>query len=148
MSFKANGTRRLYCPLNLYMLEDMGEGTRIVIADRSELAENIYRLLLSPLGVTLICRHRFEEARPHFFRRESVKLAIFNSNIFGKKFQEIVKSILEDEPLRNVKKIFICKETPAESEWHDRLSKLVNSKIIRRPFHPDEFLALTRRIVD
>ena len=120
---------------------------RIVIADRSELAANMYRLLLAPLGATLILRRRFEEARPHFFRREGVRLGVFNSNIFGKKFMEIVQRLIEDEPLRKASKLFICREVPAEEPWRERLAAIPNAKVITRPFHPDEFAALVKRLV-
>jgi hypothetical protein len=126
----------------------MDGNPRIVIADRSELAANIYELLLSPLGVSLVVRRRFEEARPHFFRREAVKLALFNSNVFGKKYPEIIKHLVEDEPLRSVQKIFICREIPAEVPWRERLLKLPNAQVIMRPFHPDEFVALVKKAIE
>lgn len=123
----------------------MDGALKIVVADRSELAANMYRLLLSELDAEIIVRRRFEEARPHLFRREPVALAIFNSNVFGKKFPEIVKHFVEDEPLRRVHKLFLCRESAAENPWRERLAKLPNSTVIQRPFHPDEFLSLVRR---
>lgn len=129
------------------MVADMDAQPRIVIADRSELAGNVYRLLFAPLGAVLVVRKRFEEAKPHFFRREGVKLAIFNSNIFGKKFADIVRHIIDDEPLRKVGKVFICKENPAEVEWRERLARLPGATVVARPFHPDEFLAQVRKLL-
>lgn len=117
----------------------------ILIADRSELAANMYRLLLSSFSPSIVVRKRFEEARPHFFRKEAPQLAIFNSNIFGKKFPEIIKHMLEDEPLRRVGKIFICRENPTEAAWRESLQKLQNSQVIARPFHPDEFATLVKK---
>lgn len=115
---------------------------RIVVADRSELAGNLYRLLLAPIGATLVVRRRFEEARPHFFRRERVHLGIINSNVFGKKFDEIVRTAEEQEPFRRTPKIFLCRPTPAEQKWAERLRKLPKATVIMRPFHPDELAAL------
>ena len=129
------------------MLRIMDIQPRIVIADRSELAANMYRLLLMPTGASLVVRRRFEEARPHFFRRENVKLAIFNSNIFGKKFAEILKRLVEDEPMRKVQKIFLCRDIPAELPWSERLGALPNSKAIVRPFHPDELLSMVEKLI-
>lgn len=121
------------------------QNARIVIADRSELAGNLYRILLKSTGASLIVRRRFEEARPHFFRREAVHLAIFNSNIFGRKFPEIFKRLVEDEALKKVRKIFICRETASEAEWRDKLEKIQNSQVIIRPFHPDEFALIVKK---
>lgn len=120
---------------------------RIIIADRSGLAANMYRLLLGPMGAALVVRRRFEEARPHFFRREGEALGIFNSNVFGKKFPEIVKRLVADEPLRLAQKVFLCQGSPAEGPWRERLAALPNANVVIRPFHPDEFAELVRRIL-
>lgn len=124
----------------------MGSPLRIIIADRSELAANMYRLLLGSLGAPLVVRRRFEEARPHFFRREGAALGIFNSNVFGKKFPEIVRRLMEDEPLRRGPKIFLCQESPAEEPWRKRLAALTNAHVVVRPFHPDELAGLVARL--
>jgi len=113
---------------------------RIVVADHSELAGNLYRLLLSPFGATLVVKRRFEEARPHFFRREGIDLGIFNSNIFGKKFEEIMAEFADLNELRSVHKIVLCRSTKSEDIWRDRLSAMPNTTVITRPFHPDEFV--------
>lgn len=126
----------------------MKQNPIIVIADRSELSSNMYALLLSPFKAQLIVRRRFEAARPFFFRREGVDLGIFSSNIFGKKFDELFRHLSEDEPVRRARKIFICRESPAEEEWREKLSLLRNSKVVSRPFHPDEFIALVRRSLE
>lgn len=120
---------------------------RIVIADRSELAGNLYRLLLSPIGAALVVRQRFEEARPHFFRRGKVDLGIFNSNIFGKKFEEIAKKFVEDESLRMTAKIFICRESAAEEGWRRNLDRLPNATVVIRPFYPQELASLVSRLL-
>ena len=120
---------------------------RIVIADRSELAANLYRLLLEPLAVHVIVRRRFEEARPHFFRREKVALAIVNSNVFGKKFPEIVAHLAGDEPLVRLPKLFLCRENPAETAWRGELARLPGARVLVRPFHPDEFAEAVRAMI-
>lgn len=120
---------------------------KIVIVDKSELARNIYFILLSPLGAPLIIKRRFEEAKPHFYRHENVKLAIFNTNIFGKQFDEITKRISDEEPLRNMEKIFLCKDSPIEAGCKGILSRIANSTILTRPFHPDEFTALVKKLL-
>lgn len=128
--------------------ERMDRQYRIIIADRSDLAANLYRLLLAPLGVALVVRKKFEEARPHFFRRERVDLGIFNSNIFGKGFDEIYERIESAEPLIRIPKIFICRATPSENAMRKTLSKLENSTIVIKPFHPDDFFKTVERLVE
>lgn len=125
----------------------MNGHVKIVIADRSELAANLYGLLLSPLSAELIIRKRFEEARPLFFRRDGVRVGIFNSNIFGKKFDEIFQRIMEDEPVRSAKKIFICRENFTDDPCLKKLEHVPNSNIVQRPFHPDEFLKLVEKLL-
>jgi hypothetical protein len=117
----------------------MARQWRIIIVDRSELAANMWKLLLSPFYASLIIRKRFEEARPHFFRREGVDLAIFSSNIFGKKFDEIFARLSADQPVAKAHKVFVCKEAEGPSDAGAKLAKLANSTVVRRPFHPDEF---------
>ena len=125
----------------------MGNFRRIIIADRSELAGNMYRLLLESIGATLIVRKRFEEVRPHFFRSEKTDLGIFNSNIFGKKFEEIARRIETSTPMLSVPKIFICKESIAEEKVRKRLGRIENSSIVIKPFHPDDFFDLVGRVL-
>lgn len=120
---------------------------RIVIVDRSDLAANLYNLLLEPLGVELIVRKRFEEARPHFFRRARVDLGIFNTNIFGKKFDEIYRSMDGAPHILAAPKIFISRDTPRDHIEDERLAALHNSIIILRPFHPPDFLGLVRAVL-
>ena len=95
----------------------------------------------------MIIRKRFEEARPHFFRREKTDLGIFNSNIFGKKFEEIYRRMGEAEPIVTIPKIFLCRDNITEAKMRDRLSRIANSSIILRPFHPDDFFDLVGRLL-
>jgi len=118
---------------------------RVAVIDRSVLAVNIYRLLLRPLGVSILVARRYEEARPWFFRKSGIDLAIFNSNTFGKKFIEYFSRFEKDEPLVVTPKIFLCRET--EKEWKKRLGSLPNTWVIERPFHPDEFLKLVGGLI-
>lgn len=117
---------------------------RAVIVDKSILATNMYKLLLRPVVTTFLVAKRYEEARPWFFRRDKIDLAIFNSNTFGRKFDEYHERFLKDEPLAKVPKIFLCREK--EDDWQKRLNSLSRSVVIMRPFKPDDFLALVRRV--
>ena len=113
---------------------------RTVIVDRSMLAVNMYRLLLKPWGSLFLVAKRYEEARPWFFRKDKIDLAIFNSNTFGKKFDEYFDHFSHDEPLAKVPKVFLCKE--GEKAWGDKLRKSPRAKVLVKPFHPDEFLKI------
>jgi hypothetical protein len=119
---------------------------RAVIVDKSILAVNMYRLLLRPLVTTFLVAKRYEEARPWFFRRDRIDLAIFNSNTFGKKFDEYFEHFSKDEPLAKVPKIFLCREK--EDGWQKKLKSLQKSAVVMRPFHPDDFLALLKRVAE
>jgi len=105
----------------------------------------MYRLLLRPLGASFLVAKRYEEARPWFFRRDKIDLVIFNSNTFGKKFDEYFKRFESDEPLAVIPKIFLCRDS--EKDWSERLGRLANTKIVEKPFHPDDFLKTVRGFV-
>lgn len=119
---------------------------RAAIIDRSILAVNMYRLLLCPVVTTFLVARRYEEARPWFFRRDKIDLAIFNSNTFGKKFDEYFQRFTQDEPLRGIPKIFLCRDK--EGDWQRKLKSLPKTLIVERPFHPDNFLTLVKRITE
>ena len=133
-------TRKPLCMVNIIMI------CRAVIVDRSILAINMYRLLLSPMITTFLVFKRYEQARPFFFRRDKPNLAIVNSNTFGKKFDKYYDHFSKDEPLKDIPKIFLCREM--EEEWRARLEKLSGSTVVTRPFHPDVFLDLIRCITE
>ena len=124
----------------------MSRQIKLVIADHSTLAANIYRLLFFPLSADLVIRKKFEETRPFFFRREKIDIAIFNSNIFGKKFEEIINQFEEVDPLKKMKKIFICKPSK-DGQLEKRIKHLENSTIVKRPFHPDELYEVVGRLL-
>lgn len=119
---------------------------RAVIVDRSLLAVNMYRLLLSPVVTTFLIAKRYEEARPWFFRRDRIDLAIFNSNTFGKKFDDYFGRFAKDEPLSKVQKIFLCREK--EDEWVKKLKSLPRSQVVFRPFSPDDLLSLVKKVTE
>ncbi len=120
----------------------MKQKPRIVVTDRSALAGNLYKLLFAELGAIITVRRSFEDTRDLFLRREKVDLAIFNSNVFGKKYDEILSAFKTDSNIIRVKKIFLCRE--AEKAWRKELSRLGDSQTILRPFYPDDFLTLVK----
>lgn len=114
---------------------------RILIVDRSVLAGNLYKLLFSELGASLLVRRKFDDAKPAFTRGEKIDLAILNSNSFGKKFDEIFDALKADSALGRARKIFVLKEGDSEGDWRKKLEGIEGALIISRPFHPDEFAA-------
>lgn len=116
----------------------MNQAHSIIVVDKSELASNLYRLLLKFTGAALIVRKRYEDVENLFLRKTSIDLAIFNSNAFGKKFSDILKKIIEVEIIRKTKKIFILRDNATEKLWANRIAHIPNSTMVIRPFHPDE----------
>jgi hypothetical protein len=120
---------------------------RIIIVDKSELAGNLYGILFAPLNARIIVKKRFQDAAPYFFRREKIDLGIFNSNIFGKKFEEIHKNIVNAEPLLITPKIFLTKDTPSDRQISEILKGIEKSEVMIRPFHPDGLYAIIERLL-
>jgi DNA-binding response OmpR family regulator len=120
---------------------------RIVIADRSQLAANLYRLLLAEQAPSLIVRRRFEDASALFFGRELVHLGIFNTNTFGKKLETIVGRLRDEQQLRTPPKIVLASEGEIADGHGERFAGLANATILPRPFHPDEFKSLVARLL-
>lgn len=118
----------------------------VIVIDRSILAVNMFHLLLAPFDVGLIAVKRFEEARPHFFRRERVDLAIINSNSFGKKFTEYLNHFCDDKPVAKVPKIFLCRDVQSEADWREVLTNVPHATVVVRPFHPLAFGDLVANI--
>lgn len=123
----------------------MAQQPRIVIIDRSQLAGNMYRLLLSPLMPAIALFRRFEDARPRFAGRERVDLALISTQTFGKRGEDICTALEREEELRRVRKLFLIPEGDEGMALRKRLGSLPNAAIVARPFHPDELLALIQR---
>ena len=119
----------------------MARNIRIIIADRSALAENLYRLLFAGHGVDISVKKRFEEARPHFFKRDAPDTAIINTNCLGKKALHIISEIAGTPEIARIKKIFLIKEN-SDHMVAEALKSISNTIIAQRPFHPDDFLEL------
>ncbi|PIU55126.1 MAG: hypothetical protein COS89_08225 [Deltaproteobacteria bacterium CG07_land_8_20_14_0_80_38_7] len=118
---------------------------KIAIIDKSNLASNVYKLLLHNEATFLTSASKYSEIRELFFKRAKIDLIIFNSNTFGKKFDETYKTILKDTPVSKIHKLFICKES--ENIWHSKLSNLPLSEILVRPFHPNDFISAVNKIL-
>lgn len=121
--------------------------TKIIIADRSELAGNMYRLLLHSTNATLIIKNKFLDILPYFKRREGIDLLIMDSNVIGKKMLEIKKYIDEIDSLSQVKKIVIVKDSDADASIRAQFEKMDRTKIVMRPFHPDELKGIIKSYI-
>lgn len=121
----------------------MDQPRRILIADRSELAANVYRFLLGPLGATLLLHRRIEEVKSRLLRRERADLAIMSSNTFGTRFPKVLQ-LLQDKPLRDIPKIILCRDVAAEAAWRESLEAIPGAALSARPFHPEEFFDQVR----
>ena len=108
---------------------------KVLVADRSELASNIYKLLLSPLDLTPVVCKCSEEARRLLALKKDFELAIFNSNTFNKDLS-LISSL-------DIKKIVICKDSDAELQAN--LKKINNVFVVYKPFHPDEFISVIKK---
>jgi len=125
----------------------MKNAARIVIADRSVLAGNLYRILLAPLEAMLLVRRNLDEAVALLSRREVTNLAIFNTNVFCGAFDAIATQFATDEHLAAIAKIFLTSTRHADDAHRACLASLPNTAILPRPFHPDAFTALVRRLL-
>ena len=121
---------------------------RIIIASRSFLALNVYKLLLSKRRPNIVSAQRFETARPWFFRTGKIDLAIFHSDVFAPRFDGYWSRLKEDEPFAKIPKIFVCKPSSREKEWQEKLKELPNSYIIERPFNPVDFEKIISEVLD
>lgn len=118
---------------------------RIIIADRSELAKNLYQLLFAPLCASITVEKRLEALLATAKRGNGPDLIIINSNVLGKKAHDAFSQISGNDKLSGLKKIFICKDGANDASFREGLGKLKNSKVIIRPFHPDEFVKLVKK---
>ena len=120
---------------------------RILIAARSVLAMNVYRLLLSPWEPDIIMASRFAEARPWFYRAGRLDLAVFHSDIFVPSLERFENGLKGEGLFAATKKIFVCGSSPRERRWQKALSKVPASYVIERPFSTDEFKGFIKKVL-
>lgn len=126
----------------------MAKNFKIIIADKSVLAANLYKLLLSQTGVLLKIYKRFAEAVDEAESNGS-DIIIFSSNTFGSKFDDLLKIVDDDsKKITGAKKIFICKDSDQDSERNIALSNVKNSLTLVRPFHPDELTGVVQKAIE
>ena len=104
----------------------------------------MYRLLLMPLDAEITIRDRFNRVRPYFFRKDGANLGIFNSNIFTDSFDDIYAHLVLEEPFKIIPKIFLLKNDHHKDDVEKKISELPLSKILFKPFHPDDLMSCIR----
>ena len=132
------------CPALGYMAGMAGAPT-VLIADRSQLAANIYRLVLAPLGVNILIRQRCVDALAHLRTGAGVDLMIVNTNSLGPAQLDAVLGLFSDQRAARVKKIFIAGDSKAEERLCSQLEKLAMATFVARPFLPDDLLNVVRQ---
>lgn len=115
---------------------------RVVIIDKSQLSNNVFRLLLDKWKPTILSFKRFEEAREALVRKPQIDLMIFNSNSIGSKLNSYLDAFCDDRDIAVIPKIFLCLEAKREDRWSEVLAGAPNAVVLRRPFHPEELHSL------
>jgi len=110
-----------------------------IVADRSVLAANMYRLLLASRDIEIVHLTSLEELLPRVRRERRPYLLIVSSNIFADRFEKFVAACAEGA-LREVHKIVVIRESEVAKGYKRALLKLPHADVLVRPFHPDELL--------
>ncbi|MBN1282628.1 MAG: hypothetical protein JXA24_02500 [Proteobacteria bacterium] len=112
----------------------------VLIADRSRLAANLYRLLLAPTGLSLMIRQRAGEALLEVRRGARVDLMLLNSNSIGNDAQALVEALESRPDLRRIRKILIAGPSRADRRVVEALSGITGLAVVERPFHPEDLM--------
>ncbi len=116
----------------------------ILIADRSRLAANLYRLIFAPIGANLLVRSRATDILDHLKRGAAVDIIMVSTNALGPQPEDVISRIESDARASGLPKIFLCRETKGEELQRGRLAGLSNSRVVTRPFDPDELAKLVK----
>ena len=108
-----------------------------IVADRSVLAANMFRLLLAPRDIETVHCTSLEDLLPRVRRERRPNLLIISSNIFADRFEKFIASCAEGA-LHEAHKIVVIREREAAKGWKRTLLTLSHTDVLVRPFHPDE----------
>jgi hypothetical protein len=117
---------------------------RIVVVDRSGLAGNIYRLLLEPIGASLVICRRLEDVPPALRRGGAADLAIMNTNALGASAEAAALRIGSEPALARARKVLLVKEGAAGRRWRRAAEAIPGAIAVERPFDPERFRELVR----
>lgn len=114
----------------------MKSARRIAIVDRSVLANNIYQLLLKPLGFSLISYNTLKSLKESLDEKGAPHILLINSNVFGKNFADDLEWFKKGERVKGMEKIFLCHTD--EKKIADQLKKVPHSRVVSKPFYPSQ----------
>lgn len=136
-------------PCGLGYMARMSRTPVVLIADRSYLAANIYRLLLAPLGVTILIRPRCSDALAHVKAGAGVDLLVVNTNSMGNAAGDLIEALSSDRRAAKIRKMIISGDSKAEERICARLRKAPRTTFVERPFLPGDLLkAVERRLAE
>ena len=118
---------------------------RIVIADRSTLAHNLYKMLLRPLGLKFLTYQTLKDLKENLNSKWNCHLFLINSNIFGNHFDYHWEWLQKNSHLKNTHKIFLC--GPGEKKIQTQLKTLSHSHLVTKPFFPDDLETILNRVL-
>jgi len=116
----------------------------VLVADRSRLASNLYKLIFAPLGINLLLRRSCEQALDYLKKGGAADLLIVSSNSVGPEGSSLIERLSSVSSDRGIAKIFICRESSSDDGLRLMFASIPGSILLKRPFHPDEMLGLVR----
>ncbi|OGQ43146.1 MAG: hypothetical protein A3I70_00575 [Deltaproteobacteria bacterium RIFCSPLOWO2_02_FULL_44_34] len=105
-----------------------------MIADKSVLAHNVYKMLLKPLGFSLFFYKTLHDLKQNFDSKLSCDCFLINSNALGTQWDRTMTWLKEETKLKAAPKVFLCDEE--EKAIQSLFKKLPNSHVVFRPFYP------------
>lgn len=112
---------------------------RLLLLDRSQLTENMLKLLLADEPVAVSALHELSELEA-YARKYPIDLLVINSNFLAGSCHKLRQTLANLPQLQTLPKIFLCRED--ETELMQETSSFTGSLKTTRPFHPEAFKRL------
>lgn len=120
----------------------------VITVDRSLLAANMYRLIFAPLGFGVSTLQSLDELVRTARRLKEVSLIVISTNAVGDRLDLLMRTIEEDPRLTRAPKLFLVGERARSRGLDAGYAAIPGGETIARPFHPDEFVAQVKRVLD
>ena len=117
---------------------------RLLLLDRSELVENMLRLLLIDSTVTVAALHQTDELES-YLRKYPVELLVVNSNFLEIAQGEFLQLLQTVPQLQKLPKIFLYRED--EHVLQQKFAAIPHVLSTVRPFHPEAFKDLVNGVL-